>query len=104
MRLYLVFTLVAAISFNACSTRTAGSRLSELEVVRMADAEARRHADGRLQDFERGAPKYLPQDDVWRVDYDRRKTAGAGPGEFTVRLDAKTKETIILVSDPAFPR
>lgn len=104
MRLYLVFTFVAVVSFNACSTRGTGSRLSEREVVRMADAEARGYGDGRLQDFERAAPKYLPQDDIWEIDYDRRKTAGAGPGEFTVRVDAKTKETIILVSDPAFPR
>ncbi len=96
--------LVAAVSFNACSTRGTVSPLSELEVVRMADAEARRYGDGRLQDFERAAPKYLPQDDSWRVNYDRRKSAGAGPGGFTVRVDGKTKETEILVSDPAFPR
>ena len=102
--LYIALSLVAAVSFNACSTRGTVSRLSEREVVRISDAEAGKYGDRRLQDFGRAAPKYLPQEDAWRVEYHPLKTAGVGPGEFTVRVDAKTRETEILVSDPAFPR
>jgi hypothetical protein len=94
-------SLVTVVSFNACSTPGTWPRLSEAEVVRLADGEAQKDAGVRLQEFDRATPTYLRRDDVWRVDYHRRKNAGTGPGGFTVRVDGKTKETAIVAADPA---
>ncbi len=101
IKLYIAISLVTAASFNACSTPNTWGRLSEAEVIQLADAQVRKDADVRLQEFERATPTYLRRDDVWRVDYHRKKNAVTGLGDFTVRVDGKTKATAIVTADPA---
>jgi hypothetical protein len=86
-----------AIPETAGSPR-AGPRLMKEEVIRIANAAARRHGYNRA-DYERAEPQYNPVHNIWSVSYDQSAADGAEePGKhFNVIVDDKTKGTVFVL-------
>src|SRR3982751_1241630 len=91
--------VLACLAMSTCLSPTAGPRLTAAQVVRLADARVRASDYTRLEDFDRSAPNYAPQNQAWYISYDRKDTAGVGAGDFTVQVDDRTKEANVLVFD-----
>jgi hypothetical protein len=91
---------VLATVLVSCATPSTGPRLSQSEVVRIADAKARQIMQTNLQYHRRSEPSYVPGEHAWWVGYLRGTTPAVDVGDFSVRVDDMTKEASIIVSDP----
>jgi hypothetical protein len=72
-------------------------RLTNEEVVDLADAEARRRGYD-LAEYQRAEPQYNAADETWSLSYDQHAVAGeeeAGKN-FSVAVDDKTKGTVFV--------
>src|SRR5262245_49002699 len=91
--------LLVLVAMASCATVSDPPRLTSTEVIRLADAEARRHGYD-LRCFERPVPRYFAaRDDTWWVNYDPKegthlaKTIGA---DFSVTIEDKTKKLWLI--------
>jgi hypothetical protein len=92
--------LLVFVAMCSCATVSDQPRLTVVEVIRLADAEARRHGYN-LRDYERPVPRYnyATRNDTWWVNYDPikgsdlAKTLGA---DFSVTIEDKTKKLWLL--------
>ena len=91
--LFVTLTLVLV----ACATASPGPQLTSAEVIRLADAEARRHGEKYdPRHFKRSAPKYAARFRTWWVSYDP-KLGQSGRKAFTIDVDDKTKQAGLIV-------
>ena len=79
-------------ALGGCATASIDARLSTAEVVRLADAEARR--DGYdLREYQRPQVHFTPADDTWYAFYDQVYIRGMGEvgKHFSVTVEDKSK-------------
>jgi hypothetical protein len=97
LRCHIAILFVAVLA--GCATAPTAPRLSEAEVIRLADAEARRH-DYDLRAFERPEAhyNYLERDDTWWVRYEGKAVNGMTwvGNDFSVTVEDKTKKVWLL--------
>ena len=79
------------------SSSASGPRLTEAQVIRLADAEAR--AQGyNLDEYRRPQPQYTAE--TWSVSYDSKSVDANGMGgvgkHFSVSVEDKTKKASIV--------
>jgi hypothetical protein len=87
----------AAANPEAASSPAANARLTEEEVVDLADAAARSRGYDPAQ-YWRPDPRYNPAEKTWSLVYDQKAhyaTGGIGK-HFTVTVDNKTKGTVFV--------
>jgi hypothetical protein len=86
----------AATNPEAASSPAASARLTEEEVVDLADAAARSRGYDPAQ-YWRPDPRYNPADKIWSLEYDQKAhyASGALGKHFTVTVDNKTKKASI---------
>jgi hypothetical protein len=95
---YHIATLLVAL-LASCATAPTAPHLSEAEVIRLADAEARRQGYN-LPAFER--PKahynYVQRDDTWWVSYEGKVVNGMTTvgNHFSVTIEDKTKKLWLI--------
>ena len=91
--------ILLVIAITGCATVTDHPRLTEAEVVRLADAEARRH-DYDLRIYQR--PKvhynYTRKDNTWVAFYEEKPVNGMVHigFDFTVDINDQTKEIWLI--------
>lgn len=85
---------MASVTSTSSSPPPAGSRLTNTEVVALADIEARSHGFD-LHTYQRLQPEYREADKVWSVSYDQMSANGMSGRHFSVSVDDKTKKTSI---------
>lgn len=91
------FFVTLTFLLTACASAPGGPQLTSAEVIRLANAEARRH--GTEHDphyFKRPDAQYSARFHTWWVNYDPK------PGErrreaFTIDVDDKTRETGLIL-------
>jgi hypothetical protein len=89
--------LILSFLFVTGTTMSAGPRLTSAEVIRLADAEARRH--GQKYDpskFNRVDPYYAARSSEWWVRYDPKPTSRLHYS-FSVTVSDRTKETWLVL-------
>jgi hypothetical protein len=87
----------AAANPEAASPPAASARLTEEEVIDLADAAARSRGYDPAQ-YWRPDPRYNRADKIWSLEYDQKAhyaTEGIGK-HFTVTVDNKTKKASIM--------
>ena len=86
---------VALLVLSGCATVPHGARLTKAEVIRLADAEARRQGYD-LREYQRPQAhyNYVRADDTWFVSYDQIYINGMGEvgKHFMVTVEDKTKK------------
>jgi hypothetical protein len=81
----------------ACSTMIADPHLTSVEVIRLADAAARRHGERYdPRQFNRNKPEYAARFHQWWVRYDPKQRS-SGREAFTVGVDDKTREAGLIL-------
>src|SRR5258707_15240854 len=90
----LLFAML--LSLAACATEAGGPRLSYTDVRRIADAEARRHTQIDLGQYEVSKPYYIAREDYWAVGYRLKRNKRVA---FTVRVFDRLKRTSVIESD-----
>jgi hypothetical protein len=89
--------VILTILLAACSTVSAGPRLTSAQVIRLADAEARRHGDKYdPRRFKRSDPEYAARFNQWWVRYDP-KPGDRAHEAFTIGVDDKTKQAGLIL-------
>jgi hypothetical protein len=86
------------IALASCASVADKPRLTSAEVVRLADAEARRH-DYDLRLYERPKLRYnVHKDNTWSVSYDERPVNGMVHigFDFRVYINDQTKEIWLI--------
>jgi hypothetical protein len=92
--LFLPLLLLAS-----CATAPDRPRLTTVEVVRLADAEARRHGyDLRVYERPRVHYNYVRKDNTWVAFYDEKPVNGMVHigYDFSVDIDDRTKKLWLL--------
>jgi hypothetical protein len=93
----LLILLVALLA--SCATVSDHPRLTTAEVVRLADAEARRHGYN-LRAYERPEThyNYVERDDTWFVHYEGKTVNGMTwvGNDFSVHIEDKTKRLWLI--------
>ena len=92
----LAFFILVLVLLPACATISDRPQLTTAEVIRIADAEARRHGYD-LHCFDRPKPRYnfAQSDDTWWVNYEPKPStplAGQLGSDFSVHIEDKTKK------------
>jgi hypothetical protein len=91
------FVLALTFLLAACATVSASPQLSSAEVIRLADAEARRHGDKYdPRYFKRANPHYSARFHRWWVGYEP-KPGQSRRDAFTIDVDDKTKQTGLVI-------
>jgi hypothetical protein len=97
LRYHIAIPLVALLV--SCATAPTAPRLSKVEVIRLADAEARRHGYD-LRAFERPEAhyNYVERDDTWWVSYEGKAINGMTTvgNHFSVTIEDKTKKLWLI--------
>jgi hypothetical protein len=97
LRYHIAILFVAV--FAGCATAPTAPRLSEVEVIRLADAEARRHGyDLRAFDRPEVHYNYLKRDDTWWLSYEGKSVNGMTTvgNHFSVTIEDKTKKLWLI--------
>ena len=91
--------LLFIVAMTSCATVSDQPRLTTAEVIRLADAEARRHHyDLRLYQRPKVHYNYVRKDNTWVAFYDERPVNGmVHIGlDFTVHINDQTKELWLI--------
>lgn len=97
MRSLGAFVVTLTLLVAACATVRAGPQLSAAEVIRLADAEARRHGNNyEPRHFKRADAHYVARFHRWWVNYDP-KPGERGREAFTIDVDDKTKQAGLIL-------
>jgi|ERR1043166_3113217 hypothetical protein len=91
--------LLLFVAMTSCTTVSDQPRLTSTEVIRLADAEARRRGyDLRIYQAPRPRFNYVQKDNTWAVFYDEKPVNGmAHIGyDFIVHIDDRTKELWLI--------
>ena len=81
---------------SACATVASGPSLSQANVRRIADAEARRTMKVDPRQYEISEPRYNSKGDYWSVAYHHKTNTRVA---FTVRVSDKIQKASINESD-----
>jgi hypothetical protein len=95
---YRIVILVVAL-LAGCATAPTAPRLSEAEVIRIADAEARRHGyDLRAYERPKAHYNYVHRDETWWVSYEGKAVNGMTTvgNHFSVTIEDKTKKLWLI--------
>ena len=79
------------VTSTSSSPPPAGPRLTAVEVIELANAEARREGYNP-REYQRPQADYIAKDETWSVSYDQKYADGFG-NHFSVSVEDKTKKT-----------
>jgi hypothetical protein len=92
-------TILLFVVLIGCATAPTQSRLTTAEVIRLADAEARRHGYD-LQVYKRPVVRYNPvyERNTWIVSYDEKPVNGMVHigFDFNVHIEDRTKKLWLI--------
>jgi hypothetical protein len=93
------FLILFCAALTSCATVPDQPRLTAAEVIRLADAEARRDGyDLRAYERPRARYNFVTRDHTWWVKYEGKSVNGMSPvgNHFSVTIEDKTKKLWLI--------